>query len=122
HRARGAREQELRGHRRQHDAAPVGGCSRPGAPLPGPAAAGPGCRAAAGAHTNLSACSHAELMRADEAAHMPDLDIVVPVFNEEPALERSVRRLHAFLLAGFPFGWRIANAANAGTTAMTQST
>ncbi|TML03870.1 MAG: glycosyltransferase, partial [Actinobacteria bacterium] len=59
-------------------------------------------------------------MRADEAAHMPDLDIVVPVFNEEPALERSVRRLHAFLRDGFPFSWRIVIADNASTDATPQ--
>jgi putative flippase GtrA len=67
------------------------------------------------AHTNLSACSHAELTRATDAADMPDLDIVVPVFNEEAALERSVRRLHGFLSDGFPFTWRIVIADNAST-------
>jgi len=51
---------------------------------------------------------------------MPDLDIVVPVFNEEPALERSVRRLHAFLRDGFPFSWRIVIADNASTDATPQ--
>jgi putative flippase GtrA len=46
---------------------------------------------------------------------MPDLDIVVPVFNEEHGLERSVRRLHTFLSDGFPFSWRIVIADNAST-------
>jgi glycosyltransferase involved in cell wall biosynthesis len=48
---------------------------------------------------------------------MPDLDIVVPVFNEEHSLEPSVRRLHAFLRDGFPFTWRIVIADNASTDA-----
>src|SRR5205814_7504080 len=41
-------------------------------------------------------------------------------FNEEPALERSVRRLHAFLRDGFPFSWRIVIADNASTDATPQ--
>jgi glycosyltransferase involved in cell wall biosynthesis len=48
---------------------------------------------------------------------MPDLDIVVPVFDEEQALERSVRRLHSFLSDGFPFSWRIVVTDNASTDA-----
>jgi len=48
---------------------------------------------------------------------MPDLDIVVPVFNEEHSLGPSVRRLHAFLRDGFPFTWRIVIADNASTDA-----
>ncbi len=46
-----------------------------------------------------------------------DVEIVVPVFNEEAALERSVRRLHRFLSDGFPFSWRIVVADNASTDA-----
>jgi putative flippase GtrA len=46
-----------------------------------------------------------------------DVDIVVPVYNEEAALERSVRRLHRFLSESFPFGWRIVIADNASTDA-----
>jgi hypothetical protein len=42
-----------------------------------------------------------------------DVEIVVPVFNEEAALERSVRRLHRFLEAELPFSWRIVVADNA---------
>jgi glycosyltransferase involved in cell wall biosynthesis len=42
-----------------------------------------------------------------------DVDVVVPVYNEEAALERSIRRLHAFLSDGFPFTWRIVVADNA---------
>jgi putative flippase GtrA len=47
----------------------------------------------------------------------PDVDIVIPVYNEEAVLERSVRRLHRFLAADFPFGWRIVVADNASTDA-----
>jgi glycosyltransferase involved in cell wall biosynthesis len=44
-----------------------------------------------------------------------DVDIVVPVYNEEAALERSIHRLHRFLSEAFPFGWRIVIADNAST-------
>jgi putative flippase GtrA len=44
-----------------------------------------------------------------------DVDVVVPVYNEQAALERSIRRLHAFLSDGFPFSWRIVVADNAST-------
>src|SRR4051794_4198914 len=44
-----------------------------------------------------------------------DVDIVVPVYNEEAALEPSIRRLHRFLGESFPFGWRIVIADNAST-------
>ena len=43
----------------------------------------------------------------------PDVDIVVPVHNEEKGLEASIRRLHRFLRDGFPFTWRIVIADNA---------
>ena len=45
----------------------------------------------------------------------PQLEIVVPVHNEEAALALSVRRLHRFLTAEFPFTWRIVIADNAST-------
>src|SRR3954467_390605 len=47
----------------------------------------------------------------------PDVEIVVPVYNEAARLERSIRRLHRFLLDGFPFSWRIVIADNASTDA-----
>ena len=47
----------------------------------------------------------------------PQVEIVVPVFNEEAALGRSIRRLHDFLCASFPFTWRIVIADNASTDA-----
>src|SRR4051794_41666079 len=47
----------------------------------------------------------------------PDVEVVVPVYNEAAGLERSVRRLHRFLLDGFPFSWRIVIADNASVDA-----
>jgi glycosyltransferase involved in cell wall biosynthesis len=52
------------------------------------------------------------------AARQPvtrDVDIVVPVYNEEAVLDHSIRRLHRFLSESFPFGWRIVIADNAST-------
>jgi putative flippase GtrA len=43
------------------------------------------------------------------------IDIVVPVYNEQAALEQSIRRLHAFLSQNMPFEWRIVIADNAST-------
>jgi glycosyltransferase involved in cell wall biosynthesis len=45
----------------------------------------------------------------------PTIEIVVPVYNEQAALEPSVRRLHGFLTANMPFAWRIVIADNAST-------
>jgi putative flippase GtrA len=53
--------------------------------------------------------------RRSPAPAAPDVDIVVPVYNEEAGLEASVRRLHRFLRDGFPFRWRIVIADNAST-------
>jgi glycosyltransferase involved in cell wall biosynthesis len=47
----------------------------------------------------------------------PAVDIVVPVYNEEGSLERSVRRLHTFLRSNMPFVWRIVIADNASSDA-----
>ena len=43
----------------------------------------------------------------------PTIEIVVPVYNEERDLERSVRRLRAYLDAGFPFHTMVTIADNA---------
>jgi putative flippase GtrA len=51
----------------------------------------------------------------DEATAAPAVDIVVPVFNEEADLERSVRRLHAYLRDRFPVTARITIVDNAST-------
>ena len=47
----------------------------------------------------------------------PQVEIVVPVYNEEAALDGSIRRLHAHLEDGFPFSWQITIADNASTDA-----
>jgi glycosyltransferase involved in cell wall biosynthesis len=51
------------------------------------------------------------------AGAAPTIDVVVPVFNEQAALERSVRSLHRYLGAELPFSWRIVIADNASTDA-----
>jgi glycosyltransferase involved in cell wall biosynthesis len=48
----------------------------------------------------------------------PVVDVVIPVYNEERALEPGIRRLHDYLVGDFPFSWRITivdNASNDGT-------
>jgi glycosyltransferase involved in cell wall biosynthesis len=47
----------------------------------------------------------------------PVLDVVIPVYNEEADLERSVRRLRDYLLSVSPFTFRITIADNASTDA-----
>ena len=47
----------------------------------------------------------------------PAVDIVVPVYNEQDDLERSVLRLYAYLQSQFPFTYRITIADNASTDA-----
>jgi putative flippase GtrA len=44
-----------------------------------------------------------------------DIDVVVPVYNEQASLQDSIRRLHGFLTESFPFTWRIVIADNAST-------
>ncbi|WP_370446251.1 glycosyltransferase [Cryobacterium sp. Y57] len=43
------------------------------------------------------------------------LDVVVPVYNEQQILARSIRVLHAYLAAQFSESWRITIANNAST-------
>ena len=43
------------------------------------------------------------------------VEIVIPVFNEEGGLEASIRRLHAYLEESFPLSWLITIADNAST-------
>lgn len=50
-----------------------------------------------------------------DAPERLDLDIVVPVFNEQATLVVSVRALHAFLSRSFRETWRITIADNAST-------
>jgi putative flippase GtrA len=49
----------------------------------------------------------------DTAARIADVDIVIPVYNEEASLEFSVRRLHGYLRERFPLSWTITIADNA---------
>jgi glycosyltransferase involved in cell wall biosynthesis len=49
------------------------------------------------------------------APEPPQVEVVVPVFNEEHVLADSIRRLHRYLGASFPFTWRITIADNAST-------
>jgi putative flippase GtrA len=44
-----------------------------------------------------------------------DVEIVIPVFNEERALAASIHRLHHFLGTNLPFSWQITIADNAST-------
>lgn len=53
----------------------------------------------------------------NDAADTLDIDVVVPVYNEALTLDRSVRALHAFLVASVPERWRITIADNASTDA-----
>ncbi len=48
-------------------------------------------------------------------ASRADVEIVIPVYNERLALEGSVRMLHAYLSAEFPFSWQITIVDNAST-------
>lgn len=44
-----------------------------------------------------------------------DVEVVVPVHDEEAALERSLRRLTGYLAERFPLSWRVTVADNAST-------
>ena len=44
-----------------------------------------------------------------------DVDIVIPVYNEQDGLVDSVGRLYAYLASSFPFSWRITIADNASS-------
>lgn len=51
------------------------------------------------------------------AGRAPQVEVVVPVYNEEAVLARSIGRLHRLLSGEFPFSWRIVIADNASTDA-----
>jgi glycosyltransferase involved in cell wall biosynthesis len=55
--------------------------------------------------------------RNGRAPAAPTVDVVVPVHNEQGGLERSIRSLHRYLGAEFPFSWRIVVVDNASTDA-----
>jgi len=46
---------------------------------------------------------------------IPEVDVTVPVYNEEHVLRVSIQRLHDYLSQSFPFRWRITIADNAST-------
>jgi cellulose synthase/poly-beta-1,6-N-acetylglucosamine synthase-like glycosyltransferase len=48
-------------------------------------------------------------------AHGQVVEIVVPVHNEQQVLEASIERLHRYLVASFPFAFRIVIADSAST-------
>jgi putative flippase GtrA len=48
-----------------------------------------------------------------EATVITDVEIVVPVYNEEAGLETSIRRLHRYLTERFPLTWLVTIADNA---------
>jgi putative flippase GtrA len=50
-----------------------------------------------------------------EASAETAVEIVVPVYNEEAELGRSIMRLHEYLSANFPLSWRVTIADNAST-------
>ncbi len=51
------------------------------------------------------------------AGRAPQVEVVVPVYNEEAVLAHSIGRLHHLLSDDFPFSWRIVIADNASTDA-----
>jgi putative flippase GtrA len=63
------------------------------------------------------AADHRSPARDHESVAVRDVEIVVPVYNEQPRLEASIRRLHQFLSSGFPFSWQITIADNASSDA-----
>ena len=61
---------------------------------------------------------HAAVAPAGPATRTRTVDLVIPVYNEQDDLERSVRRLDEFLRGQrFPWGYRITIADNASTDA-----
>jgi glycosyltransferase involved in cell wall biosynthesis len=49
------------------------------------------------------------------AGELVDVEIVIPVYNEQRTLEGSIRRLHTFLSRSFPLSWQIVIADNGST-------
>ncbi|MEA2278392.1 MAG: hypothetical protein QOC78_3352 [Solirubrobacteraceae bacterium] len=64
-----------------------------------------------------SSAPSADLLPDRDAGPAPEVDVVVPVFDEQAALSRSIRRLHRYLTDSFPFSWRIVIADNASSDA-----
>ena len=49
------------------------------------------------------------------ARRVPEVEIVIPVFNEERVLAGPIYRLHGYLSRVMPFSWQITLADNAST-------
>jgi putative flippase GtrA len=64
-------------------------------------------------HPGLMTTSALLTVEGTAAARAADVDVVIPVYNEEAQLERSVRRLHSYLAGAFPLSWTITIADNA---------
>ena len=47
------------------------------------------------------------VLASDQRRRTAVVEIVVPVYNEEPGIEASIRRLHAYLTEEFPLPWLI---------------
>jgi glycosyltransferase involved in cell wall biosynthesis len=45
----------------------------------------------------------------------PEVTVVIPVYNEESRLPRSIERLVPFLAASFPWSWEVVIADNGST-------
>lgn len=54
-------------------------------------------------------------LTAPQRSLAPQIDIVVPVHNEQDVLAHSINRLYEYLSDGLPFSWRITIADNAST-------
>jgi putative flippase GtrA len=63
----------------------------------------------------MSTTLEESMPRTEAVTAPPIVDIVLPVHNEQAALEPSVRALRDYLVAAFPFSWRITIADNAST-------
>jgi putative flippase GtrA len=69
----------------------------------------------AGAPTPCGSDGQAGRAPAGQPGGGPDVEIVIPVYNEERDLVPSVRRVHGYLRTRFPFSLRLTIADNAST-------
>lgn len=65
--------------------------------------------------THLAVLPAPRVLLEDRMSVTPAVDVVVPVYNEEQDLERSVLRLHEHLKSALPYSFRITIADNAST-------